>query len=103
MFVVVNNFMNDEVTLLSLVSGFCLGLLLCGNLMQRDLKCVVAVLIPLLKYQQKHPHNYILLGLFTVSISLTVGVTCANTDGWCHSSFTLFTPHSAVRCRLQNQ
>lgn len=41
----------------------------------------VAVLIPLLKYQQKHPHNYIFLGLFTVSISSTVGVTCANTDG----------------------
>ncbi|KAK7412624.1 hypothetical protein VNO78_04131 [Psophocarpus tetragonolobus] len=38
-------------------------------------------LIPLLKFQQKHPHNYILLGLFTVSISSTVGVTCANTDG----------------------
>ncbi|KAI4345531.1 hypothetical protein L6164_012645 [Bauhinia variegata] len=38
-------------------------------------------LFPLLKYQQKHPHNYILLGLFTLSISLTVGVTCANTDG----------------------
>lgn len=38
-------------------------------------------LIPLLRYQQKHPHNYILLALFTVSISLTVGVTCANTDG----------------------
>ncbi|KAJ1419046.1 BI1-like protein [Sesbania bispinosa] len=32
-------------------------------------------------YQQKHPHSYILLGLFTVSISLTVGVTRANTDG----------------------
>ncbi|CAJ1962331.1 unnamed protein product [Sphenostylis stenocarpa] len=38
-------------------------------------------LIPLLKYQQKHPHNYIFLGLFTVSISSTIGVTCANTDG----------------------
>ncbi|XP_028759885.1 BI1-like protein [Neltuma alba] len=38
-------------------------------------------LLPLLKYQQKHPHNYILLGLFTVSISLTVGITCANTSG----------------------
>ncbi|MED6119770.1 BI1-like protein [Stylosanthes scabra] len=38
-------------------------------------------LFPLLKYQQKHPHNYVLLGLFTASISLTVGVTCANTDG----------------------
>ncbi|RDX84318.1 BI1-like protein, partial [Mucuna pruriens] len=40
-----------------------------------------SLLIPLLKYQQKHPHNYILLGLFTVSISSTVGVTCANTEG----------------------
>ncbi|KAK7359679.1 hypothetical protein VNO77_01641 [Canavalia gladiata] len=38
-------------------------------------------LIPLLKYQKKHPHNYIFLGLFTLSISSTVGVTCANTDG----------------------
>lgn len=48
--------------------------------MMMSVKCV-AVLIPLLKYQQKHPHNYIFLGLFTVSISSTVGVTCANTDG----------------------
>lgn len=39
------------------------------------------LLWPLYIYQQKHPHNLIFLGLFTVCLSLTVGVTCANTDG----------------------
>ncbi|XP_020978167.1 BI1-like protein [Arachis ipaensis] len=51
------------------------------NLMQTNLNVLFAVLIPLLKYQQKHSHNYILLGLFIVSISLTVGISCANTEG----------------------
>ncbi|KAJ1442810.1 BI1-like protein [Sesbania bispinosa] len=37
--------------------------------------------ISLICNRQKHLHSYIFLGLFTVSISLTVGVTCANTDG----------------------
>lgn len=32
-------------------------------------------------YQQKHPVNLIVLGLFTACLSLTVGVGCANTDG----------------------
>ncbi|GAB4851174.1 BI1-like protein [Ancistrocladus abbreviatus] len=36
---------------------------------------------PLYVYQQKHPHNLIFLGLFTACLSLTVGVTCANTEG----------------------
>ncbi|PPR99843.1 hypothetical protein GOBAR_AA20825 [Gossypium barbadense] len=39
------------------------------------------VLWPLHVYHQKHPVNLIILGLFTVSLSLTVGVSCANTDG----------------------
>lgn len=39
------------------------------------------VLWPLHVYQQKHPLNLLFLGLFTASISLTVGVSCANTDG----------------------
>lgn len=43
--------------------------------------CLCAVLWPLHIYQQKHPLNFIFLGLFTASLSLTVGVTCANTDG----------------------
>lgn len=41
-----------------------------------------AVLWPLHVYQQKHPLNFVFLGLFTLSLSLTVGVSCANTDGW---------------------
>lgn len=43
--------------------------------------CLCAVLWPLHVYQQKHPLNFVFLGLFTASLSLTVGVTCANTDG----------------------
>ncbi|CAN4091646.1 unnamed protein product [Withania somnifera] len=39
------------------------------------------LLWPLHVYQQRHPLNFVFLGLFTVSLSLTVGVTCANTDG----------------------
>ncbi|POO02318.1 Bax inhibitor 1-related [Trema orientale] len=39
------------------------------------------MLWPLHVYQQKHPLNFIFLGLFTVTLSLTVGVSCANTDG----------------------
>ncbi|CAK9161874.1 unnamed protein product [Ilex paraguariensis] len=39
------------------------------------------LLWPLHIYQQKHPLNLVFLGLFTVSLSLTVGVSCANTEG----------------------
>jgi hypothetical protein len=39
------------------------------------------LLWPLHVYQQKHPLNFVFLGLFTLSMSLTVGVTCANTEG----------------------
>ncbi|KAK2982251.1 hypothetical protein RJ640_016381 [Escallonia rubra] len=41
----------------------------------------LVLLWPLYVYQQKHPLNLIFLGLFTSCISLTVGVSCANTDG----------------------
>nr|KJB74488.1 hypothetical protein B456_011G181100 [Gossypium raimondii] len=45
--------------------------------------CLVPFILlwPLHVYHQKHPVNLIILGLFTVSLSLTVGVSCANTDG----------------------
>jgi hypothetical protein len=39
------------------------------------------LLWPLYKYQQRHPLNLIFLGLFTSCLSLTVGVSCANTEG----------------------
>ncbi|KAJ0113630.1 hypothetical protein Patl1_02578 [Pistacia atlantica] len=39
------------------------------------------VLWPLHVYHKKHTMNQIVLGLFTVSISLPVAVTCANTQG----------------------
>ncbi|CAA0832140.1 Bax inhibitor-1 family protein [Striga hermonthica] len=38
-------------------------------------------LCPLSYYYQKHPVNYILLGLFTVSLAIVVGLTCAFTSG----------------------
>ncbi|CAL1383048.1 unnamed protein product [Linum trigynum] len=39
------------------------------------------VLCPLYYYHQKHPVNYILLGIFTISIAFAVGLTCAFTSG----------------------
>ncbi|CAN0898194.1 Protein LIFEGUARD 4 [Linum grandiflorum] len=39
------------------------------------------VLCPLYYYHQKHPVNYLLLGIFTVAISFAVGLTCAFTSG----------------------
>ncbi|KAF3488488.1 hypothetical protein F2Q69_00056700 [Brassica cretica] len=36
---------------------------------------------PLHVYHQKHPVNLILLALFTISLSFTVGVSCAMTEG----------------------
>ncbi|KAJ8491520.1 hypothetical protein OPV22_013241 [Ensete ventricosum] len=39
------------------------------------------LLFPLYYYQQKHPLNFAFLGLFTVCLSLSVGVACANTQG----------------------
>ncbi|XP_052170011.1 protein LIFEGUARD 2-like [Diospyros lotus] len=39
------------------------------------------VLCPLYYYSQRHPVNYILLGLFTVTLAFAVGLTCAFTSG----------------------
>ncbi|KAF3794545.1 BI1-like protein [Nymphaea thermarum] len=39
------------------------------------------LMFPLYIYQQKHPLNFIFLGLFTTFLSLSVGVACANTQG----------------------
>ena len=38
-------------------------------------------MFPLYLYQQKHPLNFLFLGLFTLCLSLSVGVACANTQG----------------------
>jgi len=38
-------------------------------------------LIPLYHYQHKHPHNFVFLGLFTLCLSFSIGVACANTQG----------------------
>ena len=40
-----------------------------------------SVLCPLYYYYQKHPVNYLLLGIFTISLSFAVGLTCAFTSG----------------------
>ena len=47
--------------------------------------CICAVMCPLAAYHQKHPVNLALLGLFTVVLSLTVGISCAYTKGWSFS------------------
>ncbi|KAJ0111314.1 hypothetical protein Patl1_03309 [Pistacia atlantica] len=39
------------------------------------------VLCPLYYYHQKHPVNYFLLGIFTISLAFAVGLTCAFTSG----------------------
>ncbi|KAM7521628.1 hypothetical protein LguiA_011530 [Lonicera macranthoides] len=39
------------------------------------------VLCPLSYYYQRHPVNYLLLGIFTVSLAFAVGLTCAFTSG----------------------
>ncbi|GMH25790.1 hypothetical protein Nepgr_027633 [Nepenthes gracilis] len=39
------------------------------------------VLCPLYYYHQKHPVNYLLLGIFTVTLAFAVGLTCAFTSG----------------------
>ncbi|KAG6774510.1 hypothetical protein POTOM_021863 [Populus tomentosa] len=38
-------------------------------------------LLPLYYYHQKHPVNYILLGIFTICLAFAVGLTCAYTEG----------------------
>lgn len=44
------------------------------------LRCV-AVLCPLYYYYQRHPLNYFLLAIFTVSLAFVVGLTCSFTSG----------------------
>ncbi|XP_068634849.1 protein LIFEGUARD 2-like [Aristolochia californica] len=39
------------------------------------------VLFPLYYYHKKHPINFILLAIFTISISFAIGLTCAFTSG----------------------
>ncbi|KAK4798223.1 hypothetical protein SAY86_030549 [Trapa natans] len=56
------------------------------------------LLWPLHVYQQKHPLNLVFLGLFTLSLSFTVGVSCANTNGMIVLEALILT--SAVVCAL---
>ncbi|KAL8170301.1 hypothetical protein V2J09_022105, partial [Rumex salicifolius] len=39
------------------------------------------VLWPLYYYHQRHPVNYLLLGIFTIALAFSVGLTCAFTSG----------------------
>lgn len=41
----------------------------------------IAALCPLYYYYQRHPVNYLLLGVFTLSLSFVVGLSCAFTSG----------------------
>ncbi|KAG4186781.1 hypothetical protein ERO13_A08G064500v2 [Gossypium hirsutum] len=38
-------------------------------------------LCPLYYFHQKHPWNYLLLGIFTISLAFAIGLTCAFTQG----------------------
>ncbi|KAI3806017.1 hypothetical protein L1987_21907 [Smallanthus sonchifolius] len=65
------------------------------------------ILCPLCYYHQRHPVNYVLLGIFTVSLAFAIGLTCAFTSGDIGScnfnssggcvSLTLFTFWAAKR------
>ncbi|XP_059660456.1 protein LIFEGUARD 2 [Cornus florida] len=39
------------------------------------------VLCPLYYYHQRHPVNYLLLGVFTITLAFAIGLTCAFTSG----------------------
>lgn len=41
----------------------------------------LVLMCPLYYYHQSHPLNLVLLGFFTVGVSLTVGISCAFTNG----------------------
>ncbi|KAF9673326.1 hypothetical protein SADUNF_Sadunf10G0012400 [Salix dunnii] len=56
------------------------------------------LLWPLHVYHQKHPVNLIILGLFTISLSLLVGASCANIEGNIVLEALILT--SAVVCSL---
>lgn len=50
----------------------------------------ISALCPLYSYYQKHPVNYFLLGIFTLSLSFVVGLSCAFTSGKIHCFDCLF-------------
>ncbi|XP_057823656.1 protein LIFEGUARD 2 [Cryptomeria japonica] len=63
------------VSLFFVSSGLGLGLYIALIVLPFILLC------PLYYYHQKHPVNFILLALFTTTISFAVGLTCAFTSG----------------------
>ncbi|KAK1294616.1 BI1-like protein [Acorus calamus] len=58
----------------------------------------LVLLCPLYLYRERHPLNFVFLGLFTVCLSLTIGVACANTEGKIVLEALILT--SAVVCSL---
>ncbi|KAH9316118.1 hypothetical protein KI387_024745, partial [Taxus chinensis] len=63
------------VALFFVSSGLGLGLYIALVILPFILLC------PLYSYHQKHPVNFILLALFTVTLGFAVGLTCAFTSG----------------------
>ncbi|XVF80692.1 hypothetical protein PTKIN_Ptkin15bG0095300 [Pterospermum kingtungense] len=57
----------------------------------------LAFLCPLYYYHQRHLMNYLLLGVFTVSLAFAVGLTCAFTNG----KIWIFNSLRKVVCCLQ--
>ncbi|MBA0570822.1 hypothetical protein Golob_004430, partial [Gossypium lobatum] len=71
-----------QLVLTTVVSAFVVFSAPVNELLRGNSGILLFLLLwPLHVYHQKHPVNLIILGLFTVSLSLTVGVSCANTDG----------------------
>lgn len=44
----------------------------------------ISALCPLYYYYQRHPINYLLLSIFTLSLAVVVGLSCAFTSGMIH-------------------
>ncbi|GFP88160.1 bi1-like protein, partial [Phtheirospermum japonicum] len=58
------------------------------------------VLCPLYYYYQKHPWNYFILGIFTLSLAFAVGLTCAFTSGKVILEFIILTAAEVVSLTL---
>ena len=66
------------------------------------LPSVLAVLCPLYYYRQSHPLNLLFLGLYTVALSLMVGVVCVFTEGSLSCSLQFFNLFQSYLCNLQS-
>jgi hypothetical protein len=53
-------------------------------------------MIPMIFCRKKHPINLVLLGLFTVCISLSVGLGCLSRNGNAHKHIFILTSNRLI-------